>query len=84
MCTARPESPSWPGVRLHLAWAHQMWGPPGQGAGIITPGTSRSPRGRKGLTPGSWRAPDRQGPTKQLVTITNSGREQRMQLFTRT
>lgn len=51
-------------------------GPPGQGAGILTPGTSRSPRGRKGLTPGSWGAPDRQGPTEQLVTITNSGTEQ--------
>lgn len=27
-------------------------GPPGQGAGILTPGTSRSPRGRKGADTG--------------------------------
>lgn len=43
-----------------------------------------SPLGGVELTPGSWGAPDRQGPTKQLVTITNRGFEQWMQLFTRT
>lgn len=56
-------------------------GPLGQGAGIPNPGKSCSSGGVG--TPDSWRAPDRQGPTKQLVTITNSGTEQWIQLFTR-
>lgn len=54
--------------------------PLGQGAGILTPGTSCSPWGRRGWH--SWRSPDRQGPTKQLVTIINSGIEQWIKLFT--
>lgn len=62
-----------PGRRVR----HIRIGPPGSGtwhphplAQVATLG------GVKGLTPGSWGAPDRQGPTKQLVTITNSGGEQ--------
>lgn len=79
MCTARLESPGLgPRNRLLLAWAPSdakgatgSWGG-GPAAGMVAPGTSRSPlEGVRGPTPGSQRAADRQGPSKQLVTITN-------------
>lgn len=55
----------------------------GSGSWHLHPWHKLFPSGAKGPTPGSWWAPDRQGPSKQLVTITNSGKEQWMQLFTR-
>lgn len=82
MRTARPESPSWPGDRLLLAWAHQTWGHQVRKL-AFSPLAQVATLGGVGLTLGSRGAPDRQGPTKQLVTITNSGGEQWMQLLTR-
>lgn len=61
--------------RLELAWAHQI---KGNQVRLLAsaPLAQVTPLGAEGLTLGSWGAPDRQGPTKQLVTITNRDLEQ--------
>lgn len=81
MRTACPEFWAGPGTVRHWR-GHIRCMATGSGSWHLHP-WHMFPSGAKGLTPGSWWAPDRQGPSKQLVTITNSSKEQWMQLFTR-
>lgn len=65
----------WAGPGTVFYWrGHFRCKATGSGSWRLHPWHKLLHSGAKGLTPGSWWAPDRQGPSKQLVTITNSGK----------
>lgn len=62
-----PKSQNWPGTSDEGPQVREL---------ASEPLAQVSPLRGVELTPSSWGAPDRQGPTKQLVTITNGDFEQ--------